>query len=51
MNLRWCSKNSDAFSVAAQQFDITGLPSTSNNLLQILGKRYNLPKLADLLDS
>ena len=47
--LRWWSKNSETFSVGVPQFEITGLPGTSYNLLWILGRRYIFPRLVVFL--
>ena len=51
MGLRWKSKNSDTFSVGEPQFEITGLPGTSDRPLCILGNRYNWPRLEVFLNS
>ena len=47
--LRWKFKNSKTFSVDAPQFDVTGLPGTSDSCLLILGNRYKLIRLHAIL--
>ena len=45
------SKNSDTFSVGANQLEMTGLPGTFDSHLWILGSRYNFPRLQVSLNS
>ena len=46
---KWWSKNSDAFSVRVPQLDIIGGPGALKSFLQILGRKYNFPKLVAFL--